>query len=72
MFKNPKEFWKIIKKESSIHSQYTSSIVFRNFIEHFKKLNKSQHFEESVLNLLNTSANEDRGSKIRYETIKSK
>ena len=32
--RNPKEFWKIIKEESSIHSQDTSSVVFSDFIEH--------------------------------------
>ena len=68
--RNPKEFWKIIKKESSIHSQDTSPIVFSDFIEHFKKLNKVPHLEESIPHLLNTSTNENINQPFSLEEIK--
>ena len=57
--RNPKEFWKIIKEDSSIHSQDTSSVVFSDCIEHFKKMNNADHLEESVPLLLNTLTNEN-------------
>ena len=68
--RNPKEFWKINKEESSIHSQDTSPIVFTDFIEHFKKLNKAPHLEESVPHLLNTSTNENINQPFSLEEVK--
>ena len=59
-----------IKEESSIHSYDTSSIVFSDFIEHFKKLNKAPHFEESVPLLLNTSTNENINQPFSMEEVK--
>ena len=72
MFKtrNPKEFWKIIKEESSIHCQDTSSVVFSDFIEHFKKLNIAHHLEEYVPLLLNTSTNENINQPFSMEEVK--
>ena len=68
--RNPKEFWEIIKEESSIHSQDTSPIVFTDFIEHLKKLNKVPHLEESDPHLLNTSTNENINQPFSLEEVK--
>ena len=56
--RNPKEICKIINKESSIYSQYNSSIVFADFIKYFRKLsNAPPHFDEFVPQQLDTSTN---------------
>ena len=68
--RNPKEFWKIITEESSIHSQDTSPIVFTDFIEHFKKLNKAPHLEKSIPHLLNTATNENINQPFSLEEVK--
>ncbi len=39
--RNPKEFWKIINTNTKLNSKDNSTIVFAQFIDHFKELNSA-------------------------------